>query len=58
MVKNLDVLDPLSFRYGGEEHMEAPRELIFSQNENYVEYLGLLDFSCWREVGFVVDLLT
>eukprot|EP00913_Durusdinium_trenchii_P034776 g32531.t1 len=25
-------------KYGGEEHMEAPRELIFSQNENYVEY--------------------
>ncbi|CAJ1328135.1 unnamed protein product [Effrenium voratum] len=25
-------------KYGGEEHMEVPRELIFSQNENYVEY--------------------
>eukprot|EP00435_Cladocopium_sp_Y103_P021135 s2395_g5.t1 len=25
-------------KYGGQEHMEAPRELIFSQNENYVEY--------------------
>jgi len=25
-------------KYGGEEHLEAPREIIFSQNENYVEY--------------------
>jgi len=25
-------------KYGGEEHMEAPRELLLSQNENYVEY--------------------
>ena len=28
---------PLNLRYGGQEHMEAPRELIFAQNENYVE---------------------
>lgn len=25
-------------KYGGEEHLGAPRELLFSQNENYVEY--------------------
>jgi len=25
-------------KYGGEEHLEAPREIIFSQEENYVEY--------------------
>lgn len=25
-------------KYGGEEHMEAPREIIYSQNDNYVEY--------------------
>jgi len=25
-------------KYGGEDHLEAPRELLFSQNENYVEY--------------------
>lgn len=25
-------------KYGGEEHLEAPREIIFSQNDNYVEY--------------------
>lgn len=25
-------------KYGGKEHMDAPRELIFSQNDNYVEY--------------------
>lgn len=28
---------PFLSRYGGQEHMEVPRELIFSQNENYVE---------------------
>jgi len=32
---NKSILD----KYGGEEHLEAPpRELIFSQTENYVEY--------------------
>lgn len=25
-------------KYGGEEHLEAPREILFSQNDNYVEY--------------------
>jgi pre-mRNA-processing factor SLU7 len=25
-------------KYGGEEHMEAPREIIDAQNDNYVEY--------------------
>lgn len=25
-------------KYGGEEHMDAPKELLFAQNENYVEY--------------------
>jgi len=25
-------------KYGGQEHMDAPKELIFSQNETYVEY--------------------
>jgi len=25
-------------KYGGEEHLEAPREILFSQEENYVEY--------------------
>mmetsp|Transcript_57467 Transcript_57467/g.136646 ORF Transcript_57467/g.136646 Transcript_57467/m.136646 type:complete len:568 (-) Transcript_57467:73-1776(-) len=25
-------------KYGGEEHLDAPAELIFSQNDNYVEY--------------------
>lgn len=25
-------------KYGGGEHMEAPREIIFSTNDNYVEY--------------------
>mmetsp|Transcript_155388 Transcript_155388/g.289981 ORF Transcript_155388/g.289981 Transcript_155388/m.289981 type:complete len:689 (-) Transcript_155388:117-2183(-) len=25
-------------KYGGQEHLEAPREMIFAQNDNYVEY--------------------
>lgn len=25
-------------RYGGEDHLNAPQELVFSQNDNYVEY--------------------
>jgi len=25
-------------KYGGEEHLNAPSEMLFSQNENYVEY--------------------
>mmetsp|Transcript_63535 Transcript_63535/g.98859 ORF Transcript_63535/g.98859 Transcript_63535/m.98859 type:complete len:550 (-) Transcript_63535:61-1710(-) len=25
-------------KYGGSEHMDAPRELIYGQNDNYVEY--------------------
>eukprot|EP00922_Rhytidocystis_sp_ex-Travisia-forbesii_P019892 GHVS01029366.1.p1 GENE.GHVS01029366.1~~GHVS01029366.1.p1 ORF type:complete len:473 (+),score=119.52 GHVS01029366.1:151-1419(+) len=25
-------------RYGGREHLDAPKELLFSQTENYVEY--------------------
>eukprot|EP00933_Yihiella_yeosuensis_P024746 TRINITY_DN19187_c0_g1_i1.p1 TRINITY_DN19187_c0_g1~~TRINITY_DN19187_c0_g1_i1.p1 ORF type:complete len:682 (+),score=210.79 TRINITY_DN19187_c0_g1_i1:85-2130(+) len=25
-------------KYGGSEHMDAPRELIFSQNDTYIEY--------------------
>eukprot|EP00927_Polykrikos_kofoidii_P085182 TRINITY_DN9192_c0_g1_i1.p1 TRINITY_DN9192_c0_g1~~TRINITY_DN9192_c0_g1_i1.p1 ORF type:complete len:740 (+),score=201.04 TRINITY_DN9192_c0_g1_i1:111-2222(+) len=25
-------------KYGGENHMDAPRELIYAQNDNYVEY--------------------
>mmetsp|Transcript_20714 Transcript_20714/g.37687 ORF Transcript_20714/g.37687 Transcript_20714/m.37687 type:complete len:205 (+) Transcript_20714:134-748(+) len=25
-------------KYGGEEHLDAPAELIFAQNDNYVEY--------------------
>lgn len=25
-------------KYGGEQHLNAPQELIFSQNDNYVEY--------------------
>jgi len=25
-------------KYGGEEHLEAPTELIYAQNDNYVEY--------------------
>lgn len=28
----------LTAKYGGEEHMDAPKELIFAQNETYVEY--------------------
>ena len=36
MRSRLSICNSLA-RYGGQEHMEAPRELIFSQNENYVE---------------------
>lgn len=25
-------------KYGGEEHLNAPKELLFAQNDNYVEY--------------------
>merc|ERR1740130_1714828 len=25
-------------KYGGDEHMNAPRDVLFSQTENYVEY--------------------
>lgn len=25
-------------KYGGDEHMNAPQEILFSQNDNYVEY--------------------
>merc|ERR1711936_1461685 len=34
-----DVSKSILERYGGEEHLEAPpRELIFAQTEDYVEY--------------------
>jgi pre-mRNA-processing factor SLU7 len=33
-------------RYGGEEHLDAPKELLLAQSEQYVEYdpLGKLKF--------------